>query len=95
MENYFLKAPEYSEPNNNSVLLRLENINDDERTIIYLVYKEGKISTRQVVNALKRSPGYCRNILNNLRNLNVLVWKGSSPKDPSQYYDYYFFVSIK
>ena len=25
MENYFLKAPEYSEPNNNSVLLRLEN----------------------------------------------------------------------
>ena len=111
MENCFLKAPEYSEPNNNSVLLRLENnyvmrqvrniehlenlftegiwdkLNDDEKTIIYLVYKEGRITTRQVMEALKRSNGYCRNLLNNLRKLNILNWKGSSTRDPWQYYE--------
>ena len=111
MENFFLKAPEYSEPNKNSVLLKLENnyimrqvrnsehlenlfsqgiwdnLNEDERTIIYLVYKEGKITTKKVSDAIKRSPGYTRNALNNLRKLDVLVWKGSSINDPSQYYE--------
>lgn len=111
MENFFLKAPEYSEPNKNSVLLKLENnyimrqvrnsehlenlfsqgiwdnLSEDERTIIYLVYKEGKITTKKVSDAIKRSPGYTRNALNNLRELGVLVWKGSSINDPSQYYE--------
>ncbi len=111
MENYFLKAPEYSEPNNSFVLLKLENnyvmrqvrnsehlgklfsegiwddLRDDEKTIIYLVYKEGEITTRQVVDALNRSTGYCRKLLNKLRNLDILIWRGSSLNDPSQYYE--------
>ena len=111
MENFFLKAPEYSEPNDNSVLLRLDNniimrqirnnermerlfekgiwnsLNDDEKTIIYIVYREGKITNKQVTEVLKRSPGYCRNLLNNLKELEILLWRGSSSNDPTQYYE--------
>lgn len=111
MEKFFLKAPEYSEPNGNSVLLRLDNnyvmrqvrnsehmeklfeggiwdsLSDDEKTIIYIAYREGKINNRRVREVLDRSPGYCRNLLNNLKKLDVLLWRGSSAKDPTQYYE--------
>lgn len=111
MENYFLKAPTYSEPNDNSVLLRLENnyvmrnirniehmesvfnenmwkkLSEDEKTIVYIVYREGKITTKQAKDILKRSIGYSRNLLNNLRDIGILVWRGSSSNDPTQYYE--------
>lgn len=111
MEKFFLKAPEYSEPNGNSVLLRLDNnyvmrqvrnsehmeklfeggiwdsLSDDEKTIIYIAYREGKINNRRVREVLDRSPGYCRNLLNNLKKLDILLWRGSSAKDPTQYYE--------
>lgn len=111
MEKFFLKAPEYSEPNGNSVLLRLDNnyvmrqirnsehmeklfekgiwdsLSDDEKTIIYIAYREGKINNKRVREVLDRSPGYCRNLLNNLKELDVLLWRGSSAKDPTQYYE--------
>ena len=64
-----------------------DKLNDDEKLIIFLTYKEGKITTRQVMEALDRSNGYCRNLLNNLKNLNILNWKGSSTRDPWQYYE--------
>lgn len=110
MEKYFLKAPEYSEPNGNSVLLKLENnyimrqirnseymerlfedniwdsLNDDEKTIIYIAYREGKVTTKRVIEALGRSTVYCRKQLNNLRDLDILIWVGSSANDPTQYY---------
>jgi ATP-dependent DNA helicase RecG len=110
MENYFLKAPEYSEPNGNSVLLKLENnyvmrqirnseymerlfsdgiwdsLSDDEKTIIYIAYREGNITTKRVAEVLGRSIGYCRKQLNNLRNLDILLWVGTSSNDPTQYY---------
>lgn len=111
MENYFLRAPEYSEPNGNSVLLKLENnyvmrqirnsehmgnlfkddiwdkLNEDEKTIIYIVYREGRITSRQASKILERSLGYSRSLLNNLNNLDILVWRGSSSNDPTQYYE--------
>ena len=93
MEMYFLKPPEYSEPNDNSVLLKLENnyvmrqirhseymerlfsdgiwdsLSDDEKTIIYIAYREGNITTKRVAEVLGRSIGYCRKQLNNLMNI--------------------------
>lgn len=111
MEKYFLKAPEYSEPNGNSVLLKLENnyvmrqirnsermnsileeglwekLNDDEKTIVYIAYREGKITTRRATEALRRSLVYCRNLLNRLKELEILAWKGSTINDPTQYYE--------
>lgn len=110
MEKYFLKAPEYSEPNGNSVLLKLENnyvmrqmrssehmerlfdggiwdsLNDDEKTIIYIAYREGKVTTKRVIEALGRSTVYCRKQLNNLKDLGLLLWIGSSSNDPTQHY---------
>ena len=110
MEKYFLKAPEYSEPNGNSVLLKLENnyvmrqirnseymkrlfsdgiwdsLNDDEKTIIYIAYREGKVTTKRVTEVLERSITYCRKQLNNLKDLDILLWVGSSSNDPTQYY---------
>jgi len=112
MEKYFLKAPLYSEPNGNSVLLKLENnfvmrqirgnehmerifneglwdsLNDDQRTIIYIAYREeGKVTTKRVVEVLRRSTFYCRKQLNSLKDLDILLWRGSSPNDPTQYYE--------
>lgn len=111
MERFFLKPPVYSEPNRNSVLLKLENnyimrqirnnermenifkdglwekLNDEEKAIIYFSYKEGKITTKQATSILNRSPGYSRGLLNKLRDIKVLNWKGSSTKDPTQYYE--------
>lgn len=116
MENFFLKEPEYSEPNSNSVLLRLDNnyvmrqirnsermeklfeegiwdeLSEDEKTIIYITYREGKITIRQVKEALRKSPGYCRNLLNHLKELEILIWKGNSLKDPTQYYELNTFI---
>lgn len=111
MERFFLKAPEYSEPNDNAVLLRLDNnyvmrqirnsehmerlfqdgiwdsLKEDEKTIIYIAYREGRINTKKVSEMLDRSLGYSRGLLNNLRELEIFLWKGSSPKDPTQYYE--------
>lgn len=114
MEKYFLKSPEYSEPNGNSVLLKLKNnyimrqtrdieyikklfkdeiwdlLSEDEKTIIYIAYREGKITIKEVVKVLRRSKWYCRKQLNNLKNLDILFWVGSSPNDPVQYYELNF-----
>jgi len=116
MENYFLKEPQYSEPNGNAVLLRLDNniimrqirsnehmeklfekgiwdsLNEDERTIIFIAYREGKVTAKRVKEALNRSPGYCRNLLNNLKELEVFVWRGNSSNDPTQYYEFNSFT---
>lgn len=118
MEKYFLKAPEYSEPNGNSVLLKLENnyvmrqirnsermkniledglwdmLNEDEKTIVYIVYREGKITTRRVTEVLMRSLVYCRGLLNKLKDLEILVWRGSAPNDPTQYYELNLFDEV-
>lgn len=114
MEKYFLKAPEYSEPNGNSVLLKLENniimrqirndehmerlldkgiwdsLNDDERALIFVAYRENGITTKRAVEILERSPGYCRKLLNNLKESGIFTWKGSSSNDPKQYYELNF-----
>lgn len=111
MENFFLKPPEDSEPNRNSVLLKLENnyimrqirgnehmqkklieelwesLSAEEKEIIYYLYKEGKITTRKAVKLLGRSVGYSRKLLNRLKELEILIWRGSSQHDPTQYYE--------
>lgn len=111
MENYFLKPPEYTEPNKNSVLLKLENnyimrqirgnehmqkvlteelwesLSVEEKDIIHYLYKEGKITTGKALEVLDRSAGYSRKLLNRLKELEILSWIGSSPQDPTQYYE--------
>lgn len=111
MEKFFLKPPEYSEPNRNSVLLKLENnyimrqirdnehmqkvlteklwesFSGEEKRIISYLYKEGKITTGKAVRILSRSAGYSRNLLNRLRDFDIIVWRGSSTQDPTQYYE--------
>lgn len=111
MEKYFLKTPEYSEPNGNSVLLKLENnfvmrqirnsermtniledglwdkLTEDEKTILYIAYRESNITTKKASKALNRSIRYCRNLLNKLEKLDILVWRGSARNDPTQYYE--------
>ena len=101
------KPPEYSEPNNNSVLLKLENnyvmrqirgnehiqkvlteelwesLSVEERDIIHYLYKEGKIITGKTLEELGRSAGYSRKLLNRLKELEILVWRGSSLQDPT------------
>lgn len=64
-----------------------EKLNEDEKEIIYIAYREGKINTKMVKDQLNRSPGYCRGLLNNLKELEIMNWRGSSLRDPTQYYE--------
>ena len=64
-----------------------DSLNDDEKTIIHIAYREGKVTTKRVTEELRRSTVYCRKQLNNLKDLDILLWRGSSSNDPTQYYE--------
>ena len=40
----------------------------------------------QLPDILERSLGYSRKLLNKLREEGIMLWVGSSIKDPTQYY---------
>ena len=64
-----------------------ENLSVEEKDIIHYLYKEGKITTGKALEVLGRSAGYSRKLLNKLKELEILNWRGSSPQDPTQYYE--------
>jgi len=59
----------------------------EEQNLIKYLYKKRKIMTKKTTEILAGSPGYSRNLLRKLQELEILVWKGSSLKDPTQYYE--------
>ena len=82
MEKVFLNKPQYSEPNNN-VLLVLENnvINRNIRTgdqIERVISRASELTTRGTT--------FCRKMLKNLERKKILKWIGTSMNDSKQYY---------
>lgn len=63
------------------------DLSSDEKEIIYYLYKEGNITTGKASKLLGRSPGFSRKLLIRLESLKILIWKGSSSQDPTQYYE--------
>lgn len=109
MQSFFLKSPQYSEPNNQAVRLILENsitsrnirasdqlstlfakewvtLSDEERVILQYLYCNDKVKVRDLADFLGKSVVYARKVLKELTARGLAEWKGSSVKDPHQYY---------
>lgn len=109
MESFFLQAPRYSEPNDQAVLLVLENsitsrhmrvsdqlssqfasawdtLSRDERFVLQYLYCNDKLKVKELAAMLGKSIVSARNLLKNLKDRGLIVWRGSSTRDPHQYY---------
>ena len=110
MQSFFLNDPIFTEPNDASVMLTLENsitsramrrddelagnigqdvideLSEYELAALQYIYAKGSITVRELCSQLNRSVKIARPVLRGLVNKGVIVWHGSSPKDPSQHY---------
>lgn len=110
MQSFFLNDPIFTEPNDASVMLTLENsitsrvmrrddalagnvgqdvideLNEYELAALQYIYAKGSITVRELCSQLNRSVKVARPVLRGLVDKGVIVWHGSSPKDPSQHY---------
>ena len=110
MQSFFLNDPIFTEPNDASVMLTLENsitsramrrddalagnigqdvideLSEYELAALQYIYAKGSITVRELCSQLNRSVKIARPVLRELVNKGVIVWHGSSPKDPSQHY---------
>ena len=109
MQSFFLHAPKYSEPNNQAVLLVLENsitsrnvrvidqlsnllsenwghLSEEQQVILRYMYCREKSKVRDMAQVLGKGLAHTRNVLKELVRLNLVEWKGTSTRDPHQYY---------
>lgn len=110
MQSFFLHDPIFTEPNDASVMLTLENsitsrvmrrddalvgdvgqdvinkLSEYELTALRYAYATGSITVRELCAQLDRSVKVARPVLRSLAEKGVIVWHGSGPTDPSQYY---------
>lgn len=64
----------------------LDGLSEYELTALQYIYAKGRITVRELCTLLNRSVKVARPVLRGLVGKGVLVWHGSSPKDPSQHY---------
>ena len=82
MAGYFLNDPLYTEPNNSSVLLTLENSATSR-----VLRQNDSLTTKALDETTGKAPTLCARTLKGLSSgKGLLVWHGSSIHDPSQYY---------
>jgi len=102
MRTSSLKAPVYTEPNQNSVLLTLENnisarhlrnhtidtppLTDYAIKIMQYIYENNQITVSAACKLLNTSNHLARKYLKELVEQKLLCWHGTSEKDPTQYY---------
>ena len=110
MESFFLNDPVFSEPNNSSVLLTLENsatsrilrthdylqrgfpagviddLSDNEIIAVQYACNRGSITTKDLVALTGKGSRTAGAVLKGLDIKGILVWHGTSPNDPTQYY---------
>lgn len=66
-----------------------EQLNEEERRLIQYAYTTDKITVKIASELLSRSPYYSRNLLRKMEKLGLLIWHGSGPNDPTQYYVFF------
>ncbi len=110
MRDLFLDPPEFTEPNNASVMLTLKNnietrstrqkesladrvggdlyegLSAYEREALQYVFGRGHANVAGLAEYMGRSVKVSRSTLKSLVEKGLLVWHGTSAKDPSQYY---------
>lgn len=61
--------------------------NDDEKTILHIMYNTGeKMTTSLASEITNRSRNFASKLLRNLANKGILEWHGTSKQDRNQYY---------
>lgn len=58
-----------------------------ERAALQYVYGRGRVTVKELADHLGRSAKVARKALKSLSGKGILGWHGTSPTDPSQYYD--------
>lgn len=102
MQSSSLKAPIFTEPNQNSVLLTLENniatrhlriesfgknhLTESQLKIIQYLYTNHTITVSAASKLLNLSNHLARKNLKQLAEEGILCWHGANEKDPTQYY---------
>lgn len=62
-------------------------LSSDEKILLQYMYNTGEsMTTKKAAELLNRSVSYSSKLLKNLRNQEILIWYGTSPKDRNQYY---------
>lgn len=111
MEKFYLKEPEFSEPNNNSLLLVLDNnivmrsnrkrdtllknseisqnwnnLSYPEQLILQYMHDKGDITSGEASEIIDKGKTTTIKVLNNLIELKLIVWTGTSKTDTSGKY---------
>lgn len=63
-----------------------KSLTDDEKIALEIAYGKDKLKTRQLADALSRSPQYARKILRQLEERKLIKKIATSPRDPNLYY---------
>lgn len=62
-------------------------LNEDEKIIIHFMYNSGeKITTKKATELIEKGSTFCRKLLKNLADKDILKWHGTSQNDRTQYY---------
>lgn len=64
----------------------MSSLGEYELAAMQAAYAKGKVTTRELADLIERSSRSATRVLKKLADRNLLVWHGTSPNDPSQYY---------
>ena len=64
-----------------------DTLSQDEKTVIHFMYNSGqKITTKMATELIEKGSTFCRKLLKNLADKDLLEWHGTSQNDRTQYY---------
>lgn len=87
LKNNILMRRQRREERISSIINRSwKSLSDDEKKALEIAYGKDKLKTKQLAEALNRSPQYARKILKNLEDKKLIKKIATSEKDPNLHY---------
>ena len=66
---------------------KFEKLNGDEKVILHFMYNSGeKMTTKRAIELVEKGSTFCRKLLKNLADKDLLEWHGTSQNDRTQHY---------
>ena len=84
--NYVMRSKRQNERISSMIGLLWEELNENEKTALNLVYNLERLKTKELAIRLDKGVHYARNLLNRLEDKGILEKKASSDRDPTTYY---------
>ena len=64
-----------------------DKLSEDEKVVLHFMYNTGeKMTTKKTSELIEKGTTFCRKLLKNLADKNLLEWHGKSQNDRTQYY---------